>query len=198
MNEQASHLPSVANLAELAGLLEEHRPRLLAMLRRRVDPDLSVQIDADDILSDAFLQARRRWQAFREQPALTPYAWLYRIVLDCLIEAWRRATRDRRDLRKELPFPEQSSIQLGLGIVSPGTSPSQAAARHELQERMRQALALLKEQDREILWMRHFDQLSFAEAAMVLGVTESGATTRYARALRRLRDLWERLHFDQG
>jgi RNA polymerase sigma-70 factor (ECF subfamily) len=83
---------------------------------------------------------------------------------------------------------------MGLGLVNPGTSPSEAAARAEMQQRMRQTLELLGARDQEILWMRHYDQLSFKEAAMVLGVTESAATLRYVRALKRLKNLWQQLH----
>jgi RNA polymerase sigma-70 factor, ECF subfamily len=195
MNRGDDSMPSsVADLAELGRLFEEHRPKLLAMLERRIDPALAVRLAPEDILSEAFLQARRKWARYKEQSALTPYAWLYRIALDCLIEAWRHATRGRRDLRGEMPLPDASSVQLGLGLVSPGTSPSAAAARHELQQAMRQARDLLKEPDRTILWLRHYDGLSFAEAAMILDISENTATMRYVRAMRRLKSLWQELH----
>lgn len=188
---------SVGDLAVLGKLLEEHRPQLLAMLQRRLDPALSARISAEDILSEAFLQARRKWTAFKSQATLSPYAWLYRIALDCLIEAWRHETRDRRDPERAMPWPDQSSIQMGLGLVSPGTSPSKAAARAELQRRMQHTLARLKDADREILWMRHYDQLSFKEAALVLGIKESAATLRYVRALERLKRLWQQLYLEE-
>lgn len=121
---------------------------------------------------------------------------VYRIVLDCLIECWRRETRACRDPRRELPWPQESSLQLGLGLVASGTSPSKAVARAELRERMRQTLDLLKQADREILWMRHYDQLSFPEAAQILGLSESAATLRYVRAVKRLKKLWQDLYPD--
>jgi RNA polymerase sigma-70 factor (ECF subfamily) len=71
-----------------------------------------------------------------------------------------------------------------------GTSPSSALAREELQERVKWMVENLGENDHEILWMRHYDQLSFSEAATVLGISENAATVRYARAVRRLRDKW--------
>jgi RNA polymerase sigma-70 factor (ECF subfamily) len=189
---------SIADLALLGRLFEEHRSRLLAMVQRRLDPALAARIDAEDILNEAFLLARSRWGRFREQTDLTAYAWLYRITLDCLIEAWRRETRAGRDLHRQMPWPEASSVQLGLGLglVHPGTSPSEAAPREELRQKMRQAVELLKESDREILWMRHYDQLSFPEAARVLGIKESAATLRYVRALERLKKLWEQMDPD--
>lgn len=194
---QADELRTASSLADMAVLtrvMEEHGPKLLAMLRRRLAPSLSVRLEPEDLLNETFLQARRRWPQRLAHPELTDYAWLYRIAMDCLIEAWRRETRDRRDLRRDLPWPEASSVQLVLGLVGGGTSPSEAAARADLQQRMQKTLEMLKEIDREILWMRHYDGLTFPEAAAVLGIQESAATLRYVRALKRLKQLWQRLY----
>jgi len=189
---------TVADMATLGKLLEEHRPKLLAMVQRRIDPSLAARVDPEDVLSEAFLEARRKWGRFKAQSAMTPYAWLYRVVLDSLIAAWRRETRPARDHRQEMPWPERSSVQLGLRLMAPDTSPSKAVAREELQHEVRRVMECLSDRDQEILWMRVFDQLSFREAAMVLGVTENAATVRYARALRRLKDLWFRFHENEG
>jgi RNA polymerase sigma-70 factor (ECF subfamily) len=189
---------SVSGLALLGQLFEEHRPKLLAMVERRLDPALRPRIDPEAILSDAFLLARRKWPQFEERSAASTYAWLYRIVLDCLIEAWRRQTRDVRDGRRDMPLPEASSLQLGLGLVNSGTSPSAALAREELRERVRKVMALLRDKDREILWMRHADDLSYKEIAAVLGIEENAAHQRYHRALGRLSDLWLQLHPEAG
>lgn len=194
MRRDESMPSTIADMAALGQMFEEHRPKLLAMIQKRLDPALLARIDPEDILSQGFLEARRKWNSFKNQSAMTPYAWLYRIILDRLIEAWRRETRARRDPDREMPWPERSSVQLGLGLVSPGTSPSEAAAREELRQRMQQTLRLLGARDQEILWMRHYDQLSFKEAAMVLGLTESAATLRYVRALKRLKNLWQQLY----
>ena len=123
---------AMADVAELGKLLMEHRARLLAMLQRRIDPALAVRLDPEDVLSEAFLLARAKWDRYCQQRRLTPYAWLYRIALDCLFEAWRRETRACRDQRRDMPWPERSSIQLGLGLGAGDTSPSEAAIREEL------------------------------------------------------------------
>ncbi len=181
----------------LAKLLDEHGPRLLAMVKRRIDGALTTRISAETILSDAFLAARDKWHRYETHGAHSPFAWLYRIVLDCLIEQWRHHTRGVRNVRLEMPWPDQSSVQMALRLVDSGTSPSQAMARLELQERMRQALDLLKDVDREILQLRYFDSLSFPEAAEVLNISVSAATVRYVRALERLTSLWKKLHPQQ-
>jgi len=177
--------------AALGKLFDEHQARLLAMLRRRMDPALARRVDPEDILSEAFLQARRRWPTFKEQAQVAPYVWLYRIALDQLIEAHRRETRERRDCRLDVAWPKRSSVQLAFHLVDTGTGPSSALQREELQDRFQKMLALLSDRDREILGMRHFDQLSFKDVASVLDITVKTATVRYTRALKRLKALWE-------
>jgi RNA polymerase sigma-70 factor (ECF subfamily) len=184
---------SVTDLALLGQLFEEHRDRLLAMLRRRIDPALAGRVDAEGVLAEAFLDAARRWRWFRGQSQLSGYAWLYRVARDRLIETWRRETRGRRDVRREMPWPEESSVVLGLQLVATGTSPSEAVARGELRERMRQAVGLLRDSYREVLWMRNYEGLSFAEIGQVLGVSKNNATVRYVRALKRLKECWDGL-----
>ena len=192
-------LPStVVDLAILGRLFEEHRPKLLAMVRRRLDPALAGRIDAEGVVNEAFLVARRKWAGFEERSAASTYAWLYRLTRDCLIDAWRRETRDGRDARRDMPWPDRSSVQMVLRLVGSASSPSDAAIRAEQAERVRQALALLKEADREILWLRHNDDLTFPEAAYVLGIAESAATLRYWRALKRFKDLWQKLYPDES
>lgn len=183
-------------------MFEEYRVRLLSMLERRIDPSLALRVDAEDLLSEAFIAARIRWpnvakemqsQSPFSDPSSFQYAWLYRVVLDTLIEVYRRHTRQKRDVRLDLPWPDASSIQLGFGLVDQGTSPSEAVMRTELQQHVRTVVNLLQELEREILWMRHTDQLSFREIGVVLNITENAATVRYTRALRRLRELWHAL-----
>jgi RNA polymerase sigma-70 factor (ECF subfamily) len=197
MNHPDSSFPSsVVDMAMLGKLFEQHQAKLMAMVQRRLDPALAARISPEDILSEAFLEARRKWTAFKAHPGLTPYAWLYQIVLDCLIEAWRRENRACRNPKREMPWPERSSMQLVLGLVGSESSPSKKLARADLEQQVAEALKLLKDKDREILWMRHHDDLSFQDVAAVFGITETTARVRYVRALERLRELWKNLFPD--
>jgi RNA polymerase sigma-70 factor, ECF subfamily len=200
MNDQTSELVSlsVAELAQFGQLFDEHRTRLLAMLRRRVDPRLRARLDAEDILQDAYLLARQKWPAFRAQQSISPRGWLYQIARDCFIEHYRKATRKCRDPRREVPWPEQSQVALVMGLVDTATKPSAAAQRREFKQRIKHAMALLPAGDREILWMRHFDQLSNAEIAEFLAITTNNAAVRYVRAVERLKRLWHEAAFDTG
>lgn len=192
-SDPSSIFSSVADLAMLGKLFEEHRPRLLAMIERRLDPTLAPRIDAEDILSQVFLDAQRKWPAFRERSEISPYAWLYGVARDRICDAWEFETRDKRNLKREAPWPERSSMQLVMGLVANESTPSARAAGEELRAQMLQVLSLLKEKDREILWMRHHDDLSFLEIAAVLSITDNAARVRYVRALGRLRTLWQEL-----
>jgi RNA polymerase sigma-70 factor (ECF subfamily) len=182
----------VSELAALAKLFDGHRARLLAMVRRRIDPALAARVDPEDVLGEAFLRASARWSEY-DSEAMSTYSWLYRIVLDCLIGTWRNAHAAGRSIQREVPWPERSSVQLGLGLVGSTTSPSEAFARAELRERIVWAVGQLKPDDREILAMRHFDELSHAEAAAILGIAPDAAMQRYTRALRRLRRFWDQI-----
>jgi RNA polymerase sigma-70 factor (ECF subfamily) len=160
------------------------------MARRRLDGALAARIDAEDVLSEAYLVAHRKWPEFRSDSHVSTYAWLYGIVRDCLIAAWRTHTRDRRNIHASMPWPDASSVLLGLKLVATDMSPSSLVAQDELQQRMRQTLQVLKEMDRQVLWMRHYDKLTFSEIGAVLGIAENAATLRYVRALKRLKAQW--------
>lgn len=188
---------SLAGLATLGQLLDEHRPKLLAMLQRRIDRGLHVRVDPDDVFQEACLVAQRRWPDFQENPTTTPYVWLYGLVRDQLISHWRQHTRGPRDLRRDQAWPDRSSEQLGLSLIAGGTGPRSALARDELRQRVRQVLELLPDGDYEIVKMRQFDLLSFKQVAELLQVSENAATVRYVRALKRLRTIWEALFSEE-
>jgi RNA polymerase sigma-70 factor (ECF subfamily) len=199
MKHEDASLPSAAaDMAAMEKLLEKHRPRLLAKVERRLDPVLRARIDADDILNEAFFDAQRKWAAFKRQVEMPAYVWLYGIVRDKLIQVWRRENRACRDPKREMPWPEHSSVQLGLRLIGFGSSPSAAAAREELQRLVRQAVEMLDGKDQEVLTMHHFEELTFREIAQVLNLREPAVTMRYVRALRRLKDLWQHLHSEGG
>src|ERR1700736_1375932 len=105
MKPDESAPSSLVDMAVLGQLLEEHRPRLLAMVQRRLDTALAARVDAEEIVNEGFFLARRKWPRFKDQTTLSAFAWLYGIVRDCLIEVWRRETRGPRDARRNVPWP---------------------------------------------------------------------------------------------
>ena len=172
---------------DLGRLMEQHRPKLLRMLENRIDMSLRRRIDPEDILADAFLKANARWEQYRRSRPISEYPWLYQQTMDSLVASWRRYESAGRDVDREMPWPEQSSAALAMGLFGTGTTPSRALQRSELAEKVHVALQMLKPRHREIILMRHFDGLSFNETAEVLGVEKNAAEQRYVRALDKLK-----------
>ena len=175
-------------------LLERHRPRLERMVALRMDKRLAARLDAADVVQDALAEAVARLPAYLRERPLPFYPWLRQLAWDRLAELHRRhvGTRKRsvtREERWQAELPEESALALAERLVGRTTSPSGRAARKEECERVRAALERLPGPDRELLVLRHLEQLSLAEIAAVLGVTEGTAGRRHLRALERLRAL---------
>jgi RNA polymerase sigma-70 factor, ECF subfamily len=185
-------------MSELEALFREHGPRLRAWLARRIPAPLARRLDPEDVLQEAFQAARAKYPAFKSQAALAAYPWLYGIVRDCYHRQWERHTRECRDVQQEMPWPDGSSVQLGLGLVATGTSPSEAAAHEEQQRRVLAVVQMLSADDKDLLAMRYWEGFSFAEVGAVLGIAEEAARMRHARALKRFKDLWGRLGGARG
>lgn len=62
-----------------------------------------------------------------------------------------------------------------------------------MQVKLQEVLNTMKSNDREILALRHFEELSNEEIAQVLGITKSSASKRYMRAIMRLREALEQI-----
>jgi RNA polymerase sigma-70 factor (ECF subfamily) len=71
------------------------------------------------------------------------------------------------------------------------TSPSQAAIKAETRLLVQEALNGMDPIDREVLALKHFEQLTTMEIAEVLGLSKAGAGSRYLRAIKRLREILE-------
>ena len=171
-------------------LWRQHHERLLAVARLRLDPRLRGRVDAADVLQEAWIEVRDRLADYAASARPMPLPlWLRFLVGQQLLIVHRRHFTPGRDPRREEHggAPEAGSEALARELVCSDTRPSAAAVRGERQRKIQEALDRLDSLDREVLALRHFEQLSNAECARVLGLTESGASRRYLRALERLK-----------
>lgn len=171
--------------AVMATLIERYRERLQRMVQFRLDPRLVGRLDADDVLQEAFLDAEKRLQAFRDdhKPFLV---WIRLITQQTMVDLHRKHLGAKmRSAGREIGAPASGTLS-GF-FVAHVTSPSGALMREEVRQRIEQALASMDEIDREVLVLRHFEELSNKEAAAVLGIQENAASNRYVRALGRLK-----------
>jgi RNA polymerase sigma-70 factor (ECF subfamily) len=176
-------------------LLAEHREPVRRMIGLRLDPAIAQRLDASDVVQDVLLEASKRLQDFLKNPVMPFHLWLRHIARDHIIDAHRRHRQaQRRGVDREQPlapaaWQDQSSLDLAARFVDQELTPASAAIRQELERRLHAAIAELPDDDREVILMRHFEQLSNQEVAHDLGLTEAAASMRYLRAVRRLRDL---------
>jgi RNA polymerase sigma-70 factor (ECF subfamily) len=172
----------------LVAAFERLRPRLLAMIDRRIGRKLAVRIDPEGVVQEAFVRARPRWQALTPGPDDLD-AWVYRQVLDRLIERVRGQLGPQRDPNRDVPWSDGSAAPLAEYLVDSQTGPNTALSRAERCEAVRAALEQLDPVDREILALRYFDGLSFAQIGAILGMKPGSANRRALRAVVKFRRL---------
>lgn len=175
-------------------LMARHRDRLVRFIRGRLDRRLQGRLDPSDVVQEACVEAVQRLPEYLDDPAVPFYVWLRFITAQRLAILYRRHLgAKQRDAGRDVPWPvvgsAASAEALADHFAASQTSPSDAAARGELRERLRSALEAMAPDDREILALRHFEQLSNEDAAAVLGLSLSAASHRYGRALLRMKSV---------
>ena len=178
-----------------AELIARHRDRLKRMVAVRMDHRLQGRVDPSDVIQEACLVASKQISNYAANPSLPFYLWLRWIAGQRLIDQHRRHLGAQiRGVNREVSlyhgaFPETTSEDLAAQLMGRLCTPSQEAIRIEQTIALQEAFNSLEPIDREILALRHFEQLSNGEAAAVLGIDKSAASKRYGRALRRLKDV---------
>jgi RNA polymerase sigma-70 factor (ECF subfamily) len=163
------------------------------MVEMRLDQRLQARIDASDVIQDAYLEVATRLEEYLRNPALPLFLWLRLVVGERLATLHRHHLGTQmRDAGREVSLyrealPAASSAALAAQLLGKQTSPTQAALRAERMLRIQEALNTLDPLDREVLALRHFEQLTRVETAQVLGIEEGAAAKRYIRALKRLK-----------
>lgn len=176
----------------LAEVWQEHRERIAHLLSTRVPPALLRRLGVDDLVQEAYLACGRRMEYLQQREDVPVYVKLRRVALQALADMERKHLgAGKRDAMKEADMADDDSnamdawAQFADSISSPRTH----LERLERQAYTRRVLAALPDTDREILELRHFEELSNAECAAVLGLSQKTASIRYVRALKRFRDL---------
>jgi RNA polymerase sigma-70 factor (ECF subfamily) len=176
----------------LAALFERYRARLRQMVRLRLDPRLQGRVDPSDVIQDAYLDLARKIREPGLRPELPFFLWLRLVVGERLLRVHRHHLGvAMRDAGREISLqrgslPEASSSSLAAQLLGRVSSASRVAMRAEMQRLLQTALNSMDPIDREVIALRHFEELSNAEAAQVLGITKAGASKRYVRAMLRL------------
>jgi RNA polymerase sigma-70 factor (ECF subfamily) len=195
--DETTEIPDlVADQAGWGAFLEAHRGRLRRMVAIRLDERLCGRVEASDVIQEAYLEATNRLPDYAHEPDPMPlYLWVRFLTLQCLQIVHRKHLGTRaRDAGREISIhgmasPAASSAAIAAQLLGRETRASEAFHRAERKLKLQEALNAMDVIDREVLVLRHFEQLSNGEVAHLLGIGESAATKRYIRALKRLKDI---------
>lgn len=196
-NEQLLDAARQGDENALAILVERHRERLERMVRLRMDRRLQGRVDPADVVQEAYLAVRRKFAQSQADARLPFFLWLRLEVGQKLVDLHRfHLGAQIRDAGQEVSLhrgalPQVTSVSLAEHLLGKLTSASHAAMRVELKLRVQEALNSMDPHDREVLILRHFEELSNTETAQVLGIKPSAAVNRYVRALKRLKDVFQ-------
>jgi RNA polymerase sigma-70 factor, ECF subfamily len=172
------------------GLISEQRDRLRRLISFRMDDRLQGRIDPSDVIQEAMIEAWQRLPDFATEQKVPLFVWLRTLTLQRLGMLRRtHLERTKRSVNKELQQHDDCSSAIAMALVDSAISPSSVVGRQELLTHIQQRLSTMEPLDREVLALRHFEQLGNAEVASVLGISEPAASLRYSRAIRRLRDI---------
>jgi RNA polymerase sigma-70 factor (ECF subfamily) len=171
-----------------------YRERLRRLVRLRLDRRLQGRVDPSDVLQEAFLDFQARTRDYVQKPDMPFFLWL-RFLTGQRLQLIHRhhLGTQMRDAGREVSLqrgamPQATSLSLAAQLLGRFTSVTQAVQRAEMQMILQEAINAMDPLDREILALRHFEELSNEETAQVLGIKPSAASSRHVRALKRLRE----------
>lgn len=183
----------------LAELFSRERERLWRIVQFRLAEPLRGRLDPDDVLQEAFLAASQRLKHYADSPATSPFIWVRMILNQTLVDLHRQHLgAQRRDAAREVsldatPYPQATSASVAIQLVGLFTTPSGAAQRADLLSLVQAAIEQMDPSDREVLALRHFEELTNSEVAETVGIEQKAASIRYIRALRRLKEILARV-----
>lgn len=179
----------------IAEVFSQHRDKLQRMVRFRLDRRLYGRVDPADVMQDVWLETSRRIEDYTTNPAVPFFVWVRQIAYQIIIDLHRRHLgAQKRNVSQEVSIGKSNcdtSLSIAAQLVGDLTSPSRAAMREERLTRLREALDSMDEMDREVLALRHFEELGNNEVADILGIQKTAASNRYVRALKRLKQVLE-------
>jgi RNA polymerase sigma-70 factor, ECF subfamily len=183
--------------AALAELFGKYRSKLRQIIRLRLDRRLQGRVDPSDVLQEAYLDVAQQLPNYLTEPSFSFFVWLRMVTGQRLMRVHREHLgAAMRDAGREVSIhrgamPQANSVSLAAQLLGRFTSVSQVVARTEMQVQLQEALNGMDPNDREIIALRHFEELSNGEAAEVLELSKAAASNRYVRALARLQSILE-------
>ncbi len=178
----------------LMELLEAHRAQLLGFVERKMSPGLRRKIDPEDVLQEAISHCARAFQDM-EPAELEPLAWIHQVAERRIIDAHRKffGTQKRAAGREVALGGGATASRPALidMLVASFTSPSQAFARGQREQKLVEAMQRLSEEQRDLLRMRYIEELPTKQIAEQMDKTDGAIRVMLTRSLKRLEQLLE-------
>lgn len=179
----------------LKAMFEPCEARLARIVRTRLHRQLHGRISEADVVREACEEARQRLAEYVNDPQLPFYLWLRQLTLEKLTDVQQRHLGSQAgDAGGDVSLhhgalPAATSASLAAQLLGRFAATSQEDVKAALKIKVQEALASLEPLDREVLVLRHVEQLSTAEIAQVLQITKSDASRRYFRALKSTKEM---------
>jgi len=179
----------------LAELFSHYHDRLKRIVRFRLDYRLAGRISESDVIQESYISASKRVDHYRGRPDMPFFVWLRLIVNQQLADLHRQHLQaEMRDVRKEISLDQpaasaHTSLAMAAQLVGNATSASRAFSRVEGITKLEEALNQMEPIDREVIALRHFEELTNTEVSDVLGIGVQAASKRYVRAMKRMKEI---------
>ena len=140
--------------------------------------------DALDISQETFIKAFRNLKKFKGDSS--PETWVYRIAVNTALDFVRR---NARRSETSLYVTDEDGKEQALDIPDDRYSPAKAAEQADMRELLQKAIAMLPEEQRQVIVLRDIDDFSYQQIAEILDVSEGTVKSRLFRARARLLEL---------
>ena len=183
-----------ADESALSDLHERYKDRLKKMIDLRLDHRIRGRVDASDVLQESFIDLAKKLPEFKNKQ-MSAFVWIRLVVNERILDLHRKHLyADKRNARREVgqrarKVHDATSFSLAHALLGDDTSAAERMARKERQQALMEKLDELNENDKEVILLRTFEQLSNDQAAEVLGMSKYATSKRYIRALKKLKDL---------
>ncbi len=183
-------LPDRSPTDSLGQAFCQHGAHLRQVANRGLAADLAAKVGASDVVQDTFWAASRDRHQYRGNSPQELRGWLEQILRNRLHYLRRYfRTSARRQVSREVPAGLGGEGFTGQVAAPPSPSPLSRVVRDERATALRIALGQLSAADTQLIRWHEQDGLTFAVIGDLLGISEEAARKRWARALKRLRDL---------
>ena len=194
-NHRELQLASEAGPDAVLPLLTEHRPKLRRMVSLRMDRRIQQRVDPSDVIQEAYIEAAQRLGDYLKNPEVPFFVWLRFLTHQKMLQVQQRhlgvqARDPRQEMSLQKNYGQATSAAIVAQLIGKDDTPGMAAVKAEMRIQLESALEELDELDREVLALRHFEQLKNGEVANILGISTKAASKRYFRALGRLKKIF--------